>query len=436
MGFVDDRDAYQIRYADATFPDDTVRVVSQSETSIVMNSAEARATAERWLTESRVSRDTLQLDLPRSFSRLGAGDVVKFGNLTYRLDRADRRESLRFDAVRIESQLYLPGDPVEQQQLGRPFTPPLPVFAAFLDIPNLAESDVPHAPYVAAFSQPWQGDVGVWRSVDNESFELDTTVSIPSLVGNTLTDLPRAPTGVWDDGDPLIVEVSGSSSLQSVSDIALFAGANTVAIGSGLDDQWEVLQFRDAELIAPGIFSLRRRLRGQLGSDGVMPAVWPAGSQIIGLNSALRQSGIADAQRGLEMNFRIGSLLRGPEDTSATAITATFAGNGLRPYPVAHLRAERLPGGVVRINWIRRTRRGGDGWQSIEVPLAEDSEVYAVEISNGSAVQRNVTAASTTYDYTLAMQVADGISAPFTIRVAQLSQAFGAGPFREIAMPV
>ncbi len=432
IGFIDDRDAYQVRYADAIYPDDSARVVSQSETSIVMNSAEARATAERWLTEARVARDTVQFDLPLSFGKLGAADVITLGMATFRIDRVERTETLRVEAVRIELPLYVSGDLVEQQQLGRPFTPPLPVFAAFLDIPNLQEGDVAHAPYVAAFAQPWQGDVGVWRSVDGESFALDTIISAPSLIGTTLSDLGRAQAGVWDDGDALIVEMSGETALQSISDAALFAGGNTLAIGDGSTDTWEIIQYRDAELIAPNTFALKRRLRGQLGSDGVMPIIWPAGSQIIKLDSAVRQLSLTDAQRGLDLQFRIGSLARGPEDASALALDASFDGNGLRPYPVAHLRTEKLSASLTRFTWIRRTRRGGDSWQSLEVPLAEENEQYAIEVVKDAIVRRSVTSTTASWEYSLTMQAADTVSTPYTIRVAQLSQAYGAGPFRDI----
>jgi hypothetical protein len=434
IGFVDDRDAYQVRYADAIFPDDTSRVISQSETSIVLNSAEARAVAERWLAESRVARDTSQFDLPLSFSHLGAGDVLKYGSGTFRIDRVERREMLRLDAVRVEADHYINGEAVEQTQLGRPFIPPLPIFVGFLDIPNLQEDDVPHAPYVAAFAEPWQGDTGVWKSVDNERYDFDTAVTSPTLIGATVSDLRYAQPGVWDDGDPLIVEISGDRGLQSTSETAVFAGANTIAIGDGSVGKWEILQYRDATLVAPNTFALRRRLRGQLGSDGVMPSVWPTGSQVIVLDSALRQLRLTDAQRGLEVYVRTGAVARGPEDASAVARNLTFEGNGLRSYAVAHLRAEQQTNGARRFTWVRRTRSGGDSWQSLEVPLAEDSELYEMEIFKDGNLRRQVSTASPFWEYSAAMQVADAIVAPYFVRVSQVSQAYGPGPFREIAV--
>jgi hypothetical protein len=432
IGFIDDRDAYQVRYADALFPDDTARVVSQSETSIVMNAAEARATAERWLAESRVARDTGQFDLPPSLGHLGAGDVFRYDRAVFRVDRVERRESLRVDAVRIELEHYVNGEMVDEVQLGRPFTPPLPVFSAFLDLPSLQDQDVPHAPYVAAFADPWQGDTGIWRSIDDESFTLDTTITTPAVIGTTLSDLRRAPPGVWDFGDAVTIELSGDQVLQSVSDVALFAGANTLAIGDGSPGNWEIMQFRDVELVAPATYALRTRLRGQLGSDGIVPAIWPTGSQIVLLDSAVRQMALSDSQRGLALFLRIGALNRGPEDASAAARSLSFDGNGLRPYRVAHLRAERQPSGAQRVTWIRRTRRGGDSWQSLEVPLAEDSELYVVQVLQGNVLRRETLTTSAIWDYALAQQVADAISLPYTIRVSQVSQAYGAGPARQI----
>ncbi len=434
IGFVDERDDYQLRYVDAIFPDETSQVISQSETGLVMNAAEARSTAERWLAESRVSRGLVKLSLPLSLSHLGAGDVFGIESAEFRIDRVERRDALEIEAIRIETGQYEIGDQVDVQKLGRPFVAPLPVFASFLDLPTLQESDVPFAPYIAAFSQPWLGDAAVWRSVDSETYTLDAIVSSPATVGVSHSALPWAQSGVWDEGDPLLVEIAGSKTLESVSELLLLSGANTLAIGDGNVGSWEVLQFQIAELVAPNKFALRRRLRGQLGSDSVMPLIWPTGSQIVVLDTSLRQLALLESQRGLEFQFRVGSLARGPEDESSLSLTASFDGNGLRPYSVGHLYRQQQDTGSHLFTWIRRTRSGGDSWQSVEVPLAEQDELYAVEVLKNGIVRRAVTSGQTAWEYTVAMQLADGVIAPFTVRVSQLSQAFGAGPPRGIVV--
>jgi hypothetical protein len=87
----------------------------------------------------------------------------------------------------------------------------------------------------------------------------------------------------------------------------------------------------------------------------------------------------------------------------------------------------------IALNWIRRTRIGGDGWDGGDVPLGEASESYRVEILNGSSVVRTLTVGARSALYTAAQQTADFGSSTFSpldVRVAQISDVFGAGAFR------
>ena len=63
------------------------------------------------------------------------------------------------------------------------------------------------------------------------------------------------------------------------------------------------------------------------------------------------------------------------------------------------------------------------------MPIGEAVEQYRVEVRDGGALVRGWTVtgeAATTY--TAAQQAADAIAAPFTIRVAQISETYGRGP--------
>ena len=95
-----------------------------------------------------------------------------------------------------------------------------------------------------------------------------------------------------------------------------------------------------------------------------------------------------------------------------------------------HLQGKRDPStGDWNLLWIRRTRMGGDSWESVEVPLAEEIEAYRLEILDGGDVVRSVDLDAPTFLYTAAMQIADFGSTQWnvTIRVAQVSQVYGAG---------
>ena len=73
-------------------------------------------------------------------------------------------------------------------------------------------------------------------------------------------------------------------------------------------------------------------------------------------------------------------------------IAATAGGEALRPLAPVHVTARREADGI-RIACIRRTRRDGDAWEPVEVPLGEDGERYEVDILAGAAVLRTLATA-------------------------------------------
>jgi hypothetical protein len=112
---------------------------------------------------------------------------------------------------------------------------------------------------------------------------------------------------------------------------------------------------------------------------------------------------------------------------SATA-SRSFIGEGLKPLSPAHVRGSRSAGDLA-ISWVRRTRMGGDSWDAVEVPLAEEAERYEVDILDGSTVKRTLATISPSATYTASQQTAD-FGAPqssISLRAYQLSTVFGRG---------
>ncbi|MBT6926174.1 MAG: hypothetical protein HN984_08120, partial [Marinovum sp.] len=82
-----------------------------------------------------------------------------------------------------------------------------------------------------------------------------------------------------------------------------FNGANLAAIGDGSSGRWELLQFRDARPLTDKTFLLSHRLRGQLGSDALMPKVWPVGSYFVLLNGNPEQIKFFSGSAGFVATF-------------------------------------------------------------------------------------------------------------------------------------
>ncbi len=310
----------------------------------------------------------------------------------------------------------------------------MPVTSIFLDLPLLRGDEQPQAPHIVATAQPWPGSVAVYQSGTDANYLLNKILPIRATIGVTQNDLAWARAGVLDRGPGLQVQLT-SGLLESVEDTALLSGANLAAIGDGSADQWEVFQFANADLIAPNTYWLTSRLRGQAGSDGLMPEVWPQGSQFVLLNGVQSQITLSPNLRRIVQHYRIGPAQRGYDDPSYSYRKDAFNGNGYRPYRPCHLRAAYSGAGDLDLSWVRRTRLNGDEWEGIEVPLGEETEQYLVRVLRDGQLIREAMTTTPAWTYTQTVRASDGIVAPFSVSVAQISANFGAGPAAHRLIP-
>jgi hypothetical protein len=299
-----------------------------------------------------------------------------------------------------------------------------------MDLPLLRGSEVPHAPHLAVSAQPWPGSIAAFDASEDAGYGLNTVIEVPSTMGVTLTALDAARAGQWSSGGVLRVKLA-QGALSSASRSAVLGGANAAALGDGSSDLWEVFQFSQAELVAPDTYDLSVFLRGQAGSDGVMPEIWPEGSRFVLLDGAAEQIDLDLSARDLARHYRVGPALRPYDDPSYRHYVEAFKGIGLRPYRPAHLRALRQ-GDDLQVSWVRRTRIDGDNWNGVEVPLGEEAESYLIRVSAGGSVVREVITLTPEWTYSAALRQSDlGVSA-FSLEAAQLSMSFGPGPFARI----
>ena len=428
---------HEVIAEEAVLPDEATHAVASSDLALSLTRAEGHQVAERWLTEARVSRESVRFALPPSQMALGAGDVVTFpgdggeGDVRYRIDRVEQSGLQLIEAVRIEPEVYTPSEMAEDVPGLKAFVPPVPVLPLFLDLPLMSGDEVPHAPHLAVTAKPWPGTVALYASATDDNYALSQIIAKSAVIGVTGSPLVAARPGLWDEGAPVEVRLT-SGALETRDAAAVLNGANLAAIGDGSSGNWELFQFREAELIAPDTYWLSGRLRGQLGSDGLMPDVWPTGSWFVLLDGAPVQTGLTSAQRRSARHYRIGPARRGYDDPSYTHLVEAFDGNGLRPYAPAHLRASGDVGADIAVSWVRRTRIDGDSWDAPEVPLGEESESYLLRVMQGGSVLREEIRATPDWTYTGAAQAGDGLVLPARIEVAQVSARYGAGLFAGI----
>jgi hypothetical protein len=217
-------------------------------------------------------------------------------------------------------------------------------------------------------------------------------------------------------------ELSSNASLQ------IFSGANAAAIQNA-DGDWEVIQFLNAGLVDSATYQLSGLLRGQAGTEGAMRTPVAAGAPFVLLDGALVRVPLGLSELKRPLNWRYGPSNRDLADASYAVTPHAYQGLGLRPLSPVHVKASRAANGDLSLSWIRRTRIGGDSWEVADVPLAETSEAYEVDILSGSMVKRTLAAGSTFAIYTAAQQTADfgAVQSSIAVAVYQVSAVYGRG---------
>ncbi len=414
--------------------------VSSARIPVVTTYASARAMAETMVQEAWAARERAAFALPPSRLALDPSDMVTLmageRSQALRLTGLHLGEAIEIEALSIEPQLYGPVVvPARDASPSAPVTYGVQA-AAFLDLPLIRGDEVPYAGAVAAYGAPWPGGVAFYRSPATSGYELVALAGTPATMGTTATDLYSGPAGRWDRGNILRVVLSGGQ-LASAEELLVLGGANLAAI-ENVNGEWEVIQFASAALVSGSTYDLSGLLRGQYGTEGAMRDPLPAGARFVLLDAAVTQLDMRSDDVGLTYNWKYGPASC---DIGHAAYTSkpgfAFCGVGLRPLSPCYIRGSFDGSGDLLLSWKRRTREGGDSWQGIEVPLAEETEAYEVDIMDGGIVKRTFTASSPTTTYTAAQQTAD-FGAPrstYAVRVYQMSASYGRGTAREAVVP-
>ncbi len=430
VGYLNADGDYEAAVAETLHPGDPSLTVSRSEFPLALTRAEGARVVDRWIHEVRVAKDSVTFALPPSRAELGTGDTVQLRGDLFRIDRVEEAGLRLVEATRVAPEIYRAAERYEEGANLKPIAVPTPVEMLFLDLPLLTGDEAPQSPYVAATARPWPGAIGLYASPTDSNYALQAVIKQKAVIGQTLTPLRAGRAGLWDRQAGVALKlVDGSLSSASAND--LFAGANMIAIGDGTAGNWELIQFANAAPIALRTYELGQFLRGQAGSDALIPAVWPAGSLVVVMNGTPAQITVPTASRGVPRHDRYGPRKRPVSDPSYRHVVHQFEGAGYRPYRVAHLKATD-GGDEVTFRWVRRTRVDGDIWGAGDVPLGEEAEAYRVQVVVNGSIQREVTVNSPAWTYTDAMRAADTGGAAYGVRVAQISSRYGPGPDRAL----
>ena len=427
LSFVDPDRGYGQGSVEVRRPDRAAVAVTRVDAALVLDAGEAAGIAAALLHASFVEREHLRCTLPPSCLALDPGDVVTCDldgrSIDVRITRIGLEQGRPIEAVRADAGIYDRRDGPATLRGGEAPAAIGIALADVLDLPVLGGAAASEAgPWLAAYTRPWSS-VAVGRSADGIAFAEAGLIEAPTVMGRLDAPLAAGPVWRWDRTNALFVEVASGAQLASATEEAVLAGANAAAIRTP-SGQWEIVQWRIATLVGEGRYRLDGLLRGQLGTEGVMGTPMPAGAAFVVLGDSL-----VPAAAGAGSVWRFAPAALPPDEAPGRRLTVTTTGAAARPYAPTHAGLARRGDDLV-LTWIRRTRIGGDDWSQVEVPLAEESEAYDIDILGATgAVLRTLTAAGPTATYTAAMQAADfgGPVTRLSIALFQISQTFGRG---------
>jgi len=436
LGFIDPLQDYRSRTVASRRLETASRRQASLSTAIVADDGVATALAEDRLQEIWEGRESVAFALDPRRIEIEPADVV-------RLERDG--ESLLLKVTRIEDGLVRR---IEARSIDPPTTStpvgeataslpgwtgdPGPPDVVVLDLPSLSGAESGAAPRIALFAKPWIGPFGLSIGSSEAGYQLRQSVGRCATLGRIAAAVPPGPLARFDEATVIDIQLAAGS-LSSLPVEALLNGGNIAAIGSEADG-FELIQFRSAELLGPDQWRICGLLRGQGGTSDRAAAGHAAGARFVRLDGATPLLALEPAEIGLVRSLRAGPMGLAYDPDRFAERSIAVAGLGLRCLPPVHLRGSRDAAGDVAISWIRQTRLGGDGWDQVEVPLAEESEAYFVEFLEGSVLRASGLTAATEIAFAASFlaEVLSSPFAPFTVRVAQMSATVGAGLATEI----
>jgi hypothetical protein len=419
--------------------------VRDMEVAVAMSDTKAARIADVVLYDLWVARNRIRTTVDHSWLHLEPADAgtmpidgrqerVRIVNIDHALPGLLRVDLVRDDDGVYES--YAIGAPAAYAGTGGGSLAIVGTAdLVLLDLPLLRDTDNDAGYYAAvrAIGSTSFGGAVIYRSPDGgTTYQEVATATLEATLGELVSALPAGPTDEIDATNELLVSLD-TGTLESISEVSLAAGLNAAAIGA--DGRWEIIQFRDAEYLgSPPYWRLTGLLRGRRGSDCHVGTSL-AGDRFVFLDSAIVRVPLNVAALGIEQPHK--AVLVGRSLETTDAVNFTGQGVALKPFSPYNAEALREDDGDIVISWDRRSRLGLDTASGPSVPLAEESELYEIDIVEGASVIRTITATTATATWTAAQQTSDfGSPVPdgLLARIYQISGTVGRGCPAEVAL--
>jgi hypothetical protein len=436
------------------------------ELASVMPPRVAKALARDKMRDMWLERTSSQFTAPHRYMYLAPSDIVFVdgsnlgrASFSFKITTLTRGDNgiLEIDGVLRETTVYVPDagevDVVNTENTfshaGNSDAILNYTYLRLYDMSPLYEGDTDYIYYgaVGSTSNTW-GGASVLRSVYEDGLgttdvtaiqyptaQYDETVFVSSddahvgvIVNTTLQDGDHEFID-WES-EVHVKLYNPDLSLQSIVAQQLWSGVNMAIIGD------EVVQFINAEQLAySGYWKLTGFLRGRRGTDTRAILSGHAVLENFVLADSDRVIPIADERARAEATLSYKAVTLG--DSLATTEFQNFTNNArcLVPLSPVNLHVVHEANDDANISWVRRDRAYTAWVGNVDLYNSEEIEIYELEIYSAQTdnpanlVRTELVYDATTFNYTDALQTADGLTAgqPVLFKVAQYSRVIGFG---------
>lgn len=432
INFINSETSYAIGASSESRDSASLNQKYETNLPLVLTSSRAKNIAEISLLDLWVSRKTYNFSLPINYIYLDVADVINLqmnnGDIEKIKIQKINYSKNKIDIVgrAIDKNIYNLLDYEDFKPSGNTtiLNPEIETKFEILDISALAINDLNNAQLkfaISGSSASW-GGAQIFYSTDDLNYISLGTTQVPAIMGNTINQLGDAHSFIFDDANQLEVFLINGS-LQSVTRDQVLSGSNFCLVGD------EIIQFKEAEFLGANHYMLKGLLRGRLGTEN-KTANHLAAERFVFLNNFILNFTMPKNLIGSDLYFKIASF--GQNLNSVTPVLFNYKANNLKPYFPVKFEAQKSGNDII-FSWVRRSR-DISGWRNlVDISLAEVTEKYEISILSGSNIVRTAQAASPSFTYSEAMQIADFSSAQTTVkaRVSQVSDELGLGGYNE-----
>ena len=400
---------------------------------MVMADTDAKQLAEVRLFEEWQNRKTLSLTLSNQFGWLLPGDILKVPiqeqkqNFMITKTTYGKPGLIKIEAVATTQQVYTSVGRVVDSETN-PSIPPAPgnVSISLFDLPLLPSETSAERMFAACTSDGAFYGANLFRSNDGGgTWSYVGQVTQNAVVGTTITVLPPGNSVTWDEASTVDVTLShGTLESRPAGDVLNYF--NAALIGA------EIVQFKQASLIAANTYRLSGLLRGRLGTEHEVDR-HIANEPFLMLNS-LQSISFPTSEWHMDKLYRIGPSTLPITDEKYRDYTVNLNGLGARPYSVCHVSGFKDGTGSLTVSWVRRARMNGDWKPYTDVPVGENSETYQVDVVSADGnIKRTITVNEPKAVYSANEQIVDfgSLQAVVRVRIYQMSEVYGRGVVKE-----